>query len=70
MGHTSKESQLISLGLSWRAIGETYLLMAMVYFMNLPEVYAVPNQETTTVADALVNNFFCQFGVPMELYSD
>ena len=33
-------------------------------------VYAIPNQEASTVADVLVNNFFCRFGVPMELHSE
>jgi len=43
---------------------------AMVYFTKWPEVYTIPNQETSTVADTLVNNFFCCFGVPMELNND
>jgi hypothetical protein len=34
------------------------------------EVYAIPNQEASTVAEALVTNFFCRFGIPRELYSD
>jgi len=42
----------------------------MDYFTKYPEVYAIPNQEASTVADALVTNFFCRFGVPMELHSD
>ena len=37
-------------------------------FTKCPEVYAIPNQETSTVADALVTNFFCRFGVPMLLH--
>jgi hypothetical protein len=41
----------------------------MVYFTKWPEVYTIPNQEALTVADALVNNFFCCFGVLMELHS-
>ena len=53
-----------------RATGETYLVIAMDYFTKWPEVCAIRNQEASTVADALVTNFFCRFGVPMELYSD
>jgi hypothetical protein len=49
--------------------GNRYLLLAMDYFTKWPEVYAIPNQESSTVADVLVNNF-CRFGVPMELHSD
>jgi len=42
----------------------------MDYCTKWPEVCAIRNQEASTVADALVTNFFCRFGVPMELYSD
>jgi transposase InsO family protein len=42
----------------------------MDYFTKWPEVYAIPNQEATTVAEALVTNFFCRFGIPRELHSD
>jgi hypothetical protein len=50
--------------------GNRCLLLAMVYFTKWPEVYPIPNQEASTVADALVTNFFCRFGVPRELHSD
>jgi hypothetical protein len=50
--------------------GNLYLLIVMDYFMKWPEVYAIPNQETSTVADALVTNFFHRFRVPRELHSD
>jgi hypothetical protein len=49
--------------------GNRYLLIAMDYFTKWPEVYAIPNQEASTVADTLVTNF-CRFGVPRELHSD
>jgi hypothetical protein len=42
----------------------------MDYFTKWPEAYALPTQEATTVAEALVNNFFCLFGMPRELHSD
>jgi hypothetical protein len=42
----------------------------MDYFTKWPEVYPIPDQEASTVADALMTNFFCRFGVPRELYSD
>jgi hypothetical protein len=44
--------------------------MAMDYFLKWPEAYTIPNQETTTVAEALVANFFCCFGVSRELCCD
>jgi hypothetical protein len=34
------------------------------------EAYAILNQEAMTVAEVLVTNFFCCFGVPQELHSD
>jgi transposase InsO family protein len=42
----------------------------MDYFIKWPEAYAIPNQEASTVAEALVTNFFCGFGVPRKLRSD
>jgi transposase InsO family protein len=50
--------------------GNRYLLIAMDYFTKWPEVYAIPNQEASTIAEALVTNFFCRFGIPRELHSD
>jgi transposase InsO family protein len=50
--------------------GNRYLLIAMDYFTKWPEAYAIPGQEASTVADVLVTNFFCRFGIPRELHSD
>ena len=50
--------------------GSRYLLVGMDYFTKWLEVYAILNQEASTVADVLVSNFFCRFGVPMELHSN
>jgi hypothetical protein len=50
--------------------GNKYLLIAMDYFTKWPEIYVAPNQEASTVADSLVNNFFCRVVVPRELHSD
>jgi hypothetical protein len=36
----------------------------MDYFTKWPEAYAIPGEETSTVADALVTNFFCRFEIP------
>jgi hypothetical protein len=43
--------------------GNRYLLTTMDYFTKWPEAYAIPNQETSTIAEALVTNFFCGFGL-------
>jgi hypothetical protein len=42
----------------------------MDYFTKWPKVYAIPCQETSTVADAFVTNFICRFGVLRELHSN
>jgi transposase InsO family protein len=42
----------------------------MDYFTKWPEVYAIPNQEPSTIGEVLVTNFFCRFGIPRELHSD
>jgi hypothetical protein len=42
----------------------------MGYFNKYPEAYAIPNQEDSTVTEALVTNFYCRFGVPRELHSE
>jgi hypothetical protein len=42
----------------------------MGYFTKWPEAYAIPNQEGSTVAEALVTNFFCRLGVSQEFHSD
>jgi transposase InsO family protein len=46
------------------------MLIAMDYFTKWLEVYAIPNQEASTIAVTLVTNFFCRFGIPRELHSD
>jgi hypothetical protein len=50
--------------------GNQYLLIAMDYFTKWPEAYAIPNQEASTIAEALVTNLFCHFGITHELHSD
>lgn len=52
------------------ANGNKYICVAMDYFTKWPEAYAIPNQEATTVARVLVDNFFTRFGMPNELHSD
>jgi hypothetical protein len=41
----------------------------MDYFTKWVEAYANPNHEASTMAEALVTNFFCRFGIPRELHS-
>ena len=42
----------------------------MGYSGKWPEGNALPNHEVVTVADILVSQFFCRFGVPGELHTD
>lgn len=46
------------------------MLVVMDYFSKWPEVYPVPDQEATTVAEALVQNWISRFGVPLLIHSD
>lgn len=50
--------------------GNRYVLVAIDYFTKWPEAYALPDQEATTVVEALTEGFFCRFGTPSELHSD
>ena len=50
--------------------GNRYICVAMDYFTKWPEAYAIPDQEATTVAKALVEQFFSRLGIPKELHSD
>ncbi|PNF33868.1 hypothetical protein B7P43_G07231 [Cryptotermes secundus] len=50
--------------------GNRCLLIAMDYFTKWPEMYAIPYQEDSIIAEVLVANFFCRFGIPRELHSD
>lgn len=50
--------------------GNQYMLIAQDYFKKWPKAYAIPDQQATTVAEVLVNQFFTRFGIPMELHFD
>jgi hypothetical protein len=50
--------------------GNRYLLVPMDYFIKWPDDYAIPKQEVLTVAETLVTNFFCSFGVQREVHCD
>jgi hypothetical protein len=55
---------------SLKDLRNRYRVIAVDYFTTWPEAYDVPKQEASTVAEALVTNFFCHFGVLRELRSD
>ena len=47
-----------------------FILVVSDYFTKWTESYPIPNQEATTVAEKLVSEFICRFGVPRQLHSD
>ena len=48
----------------------SYILVVGDYFIKWMEAYAVPDQEAITIAQKLVDEFFCRFSVPSRLHSD
>ena len=50
--------------------GNSYVLVMGDHFTKWMEVYPIPNQNATTVANKLVNEFICRFSVPKQLHSD
>lgn len=50
--------------------GNSYILVVGDYFTRWMEAYPIPNQEATTVATKLVDEFFCRFSIPEQLHSD
>ena len=50
--------------------GNKFVLVVTDYFTKWTESYPIPNQEAVTVAEKLVGEFVCRFGVPRELHSD
>lgn len=50
--------------------GNRYVLVVSDYFTKWTEAYAIPDQSAETVAEKLVSEFVCRFGVPRQLHSD
>ena len=50
--------------------GNSYILVVADYFTRYTEAYPLPNQEATTVARQLVDEFFLRFAPPERLHSD
>ena len=50
--------------------GNSYILVVGDYFTRWMEAYPIPNQEAATVAEVLVDQWFCCFSVPKQLHSD
>ena len=50
--------------------GNKYLLVVSCYFSKWLEAIPLKNQETTTIAEALVNKFISVHGVPLQIHAD
>ena len=50
--------------------GNKYIMIVVDYFTKWAEAYAIPNQETITIADKLVHEFIARFGCPREIHTD
>jgi len=50
--------------------GNSYILVVADYFTRWTEAYPIPNQEATTVAKKLTDEFFFWFSPPEQLHSD
>ena len=47
-----------------------YILVVSDYYTKYVEAYALPDQTAQTVADCLVTEWICRYGVPSEILSD
>ena len=50
--------------------GNKYILVAENYFTRWLETWPIPNQETKTVAEKLLNEMFFRFSLPDQILSD
>ena len=50
--------------------GNKYILVVSDYFTKWVEAYGIANQEASTIAQTLVDEFFCRFSPPRQLHSD
>lgn len=50
--------------------GNKYILVVSDYFSKWVEAFAIPDQEASTVANLLVREVICRFGVPLFIHSD
>ena len=50
--------------------GITYILVISDLFTKWTEAIAIPNQESTTICKAFVDNFITKYGTPLHIHSD
>lgn len=50
--------------------GNRFILVVVDYFTRWPEAYAIPNQKARTIAQKLVDEWVCRYGVMQMLHTD
>ena len=50
--------------------GKKYVLIISDCFTRWTEAYPIPNQEAVTIAETLVKEYICRYGVPQYLHTD
>lgn len=50
--------------------GNKYILVVKDYFTRFAEAYSLPDIEATTVADKLLTEFICRYGLPLQIHTD
>lgn len=50
--------------------GNLYVLVIVDYLTKWSEAYAIPDQTAETVANKIVEEFVCRYGIPEQLHSD
>ncbi|KAH0818004.1 hypothetical protein GEV33_004787 [Tenebrio molitor] len=50
--------------------GNKYIIVVMDYFSKWSKAYGLPNRKPVTVSSALMENWICRYGIPLEMHSD
>ncbi|MCG7877685.1 MAG: RNase H-like domain-containing protein [Candidatus Thiodiazotropha endolucinida] len=50
--------------------GNRFILVLADCFTKWTEAYAIPNQESSTLVEVIVNEFICRFGTPLQILTD
>ena len=50
--------------------GNHYILVVGNYFTKWKEVYPLPDMEALSIANVLISEFICHFGVPDSIHTD
>ena len=50
--------------------GNKYILVVTDYYTRFAEAYSLPDNEATTVADKLLTEFICRYGLPLQMHTD